>query len=82
MVAVSTHAEHARGKGTKLPERAVELHQLGGTHEGEIEGPEEDRRPRPLQLVGVDDAEFRPRLGRDAGLQGEIRESRAQAEQS
>jgi hypothetical protein len=52
-------AEHPRGKGAKLPERAVELHQ-GRAHEGEIEGPEEDRGPGSRQLVGIDDAEFRP----------------------
>ena len=40
VVGIPTRTEHPRGQGAKLPEGAVELHQLGRTYEREIEGPE------------------------------------------
>ena len=82
MLAVGADAEHAGAEGAEFPQRAIELDQLGGAHEGEVEGPEEDRAPAAVELVRIDRAELGSRVGGDAGLQREIREPRAQAEQA
>ena len=82
VLGVGADAEHPGAERAELPQRAIELDQLGGAHEGEVERPEEDGVPAALEVAGVDGAELGAGVGGDAGGEGEIGEARAEAEEA